>query len=334
MKKLLILVAAAAVLLVGCGNNSFTFENPDSKIDVINSGIAPADIDAWESEVDADFAAVLESLGNDDDMEALAAFDSKYGTDMTATGARFAAARNAARAGSSGKSGSSKYPAMTNMPFNKDGAVYISGGTDDLVGTVIDWVSPKTLPGSYYHGAVLDLDKYDPNNENVYCLETAISKGAGYETANDWRNKVNASVLNPKYSMTKSKLDSAQAYMDYYCDMNNKNMEYGFFKNTVNIFNVVTKADTYTWYCTKVVWWVYNKYGWDIDSNSSQIDWTTSGLYTLVKDYYAVRYFYSSSKRKKAINDYLASAKQNIVLAEEIMLSPYFNKVYENIREN
>ena len=330
MKKLLILVAAAAVLLVGCGNNSFTFENPDSKIDVINSGIAPADIDAWESEVDADFAAVLEALGNDGDLEALEAFDAKYGTDMAETGARFAAAR----AGSSGKSGSSNYPAMTNMPFNKDGAVYISGGTDDLVGTVIDWVSPKTLPGSYYHGAVLDLDKYDPNNENVYCLETAISKGAGYETANDWRNKVNACVLNPKYSMTKSKLDSAQAYMDYYCDMNNKNMEYGFFKNTVNIFNIVTKADTYTWYCTKVVWWVYNKYGWDIDSNSNQIDWTTSGLYTLVKDYYYVRYFYSSSKRKKAINDYLASAKQNIVLAEEIVLSPYFNKVYENIREN
>ncbi|MBR5400912.1 MAG: hypothetical protein IK102_03780 [Treponema sp.] len=332
MKKLLIVVAAAAVILVGC-KKEITFENPDSKIDVIASGVAPADIDAWESEVDADFAAVLEALGNDGDMEALEAFDAKYGTEMTEVGARYAQAR-AARAGSSGKSGSSKYPAMTGMPFNKDGAVYISGGTDDLVGTVIDWVSPKTLPGSYYHGAVLDLDKYDPNNENVYCLETAISKGAGYETANDWRNKVNAAVLNPKYSMTKSKLDSAQAYMDYYCDMNNKNMEYGFFKNTVNIFNVVTKADTYTWYCTKVVWWVYNKYGWDIDSNSSQIDWTTSGLYTLVKDYYAVRYFYSSSKRKKAINEYLASAKSNIVLAEEILLSPYFTKVYENIREN
>ena len=102
-------------------------------------------------------------------------------------------------------------------------------------------------------------------------------------------------------------------YMDYYCDMNNKNMEYGFFKNTVNIFNVVTKADTYTWYCTKVVWWVYNKYGWDIDSNSNQIDWTTSGLYTLVKDYYAVRFFYSAKKRNEAINDYIATAKQNIV---------------------
>ena len=331
MKKLLILVAAAAVLLVGCGGNSLTFENPDSKIGVIERGIAPDDIDAWESEVDADFAAVLEALGNDGDLEALEAFDAKYGTDMAETGARFAAAR-AARSGSSSSS-SSSYPAMPNMPFNKDGAVYVSGGTDDLVGTIVDWVSPKTFPGSYYHAAVLDLDKYDPNNENVYCLETAISKGAGYESAYNWRTKVNAAVLNPKYSLTKSKLDSAQAYMDYYCDMDNTNMEYGFFKNTVNIFNVVTKADTYTWYCTKVVWWVYNKYGWDIDSNSNQIDWKTSGLYTLVRDYYYVRYFYSSSKRKKAINEYMESAKKNIVLAEEIMLSPYFTKVFENIRE-
>ena len=145
MKKLLILVAAVAVILVSCGGNSLSFENPDSKKDVIASGVAPADIEAWESEVDADFAAVIEALGNDGDLEALEAFDAKYGTDMAETGARYAAAR-AARSGSSSSSGSSSYPAMQNMPFNKDGAVYISGGTDDLVGTVIDWVSPKTLP--------------------------------------------------------------------------------------------------------------------------------------------------------------------------------------------
>lgn len=329
MKKLLILLAVAAVVFVGCAKE-FSFDTVESKKDVIDSGVAPEDVGAWESEVDADFAKVMDALGTEKETSALAYFDAKYGTEMSKTGARYATAR----AGSSGKkSGSSKYPAMTNMPFNKDGAVYISGGTDDMVGTVIDWVSPKTLPGSYYHGAVLDLDKYDPNNEGVYCLETAITKGAGYETADDWRNKVNACVLNPAYSLNKSKLDSAQSYMDYYCDMNNKNMEYGFFKNTVNIFNVVTKADTYTWYCTKVVWWVYDKYGWNIDSNSSRIDWTTSGLYTIVKDYYAVRYFYSSKKKNQAIADYIATAKENIVLAEEIVLSPYFNKVYENIRE-
>ncbi len=331
MKKSFLWVAAAAVIFVGCSAD-FPTEHYDNKQAVISSGVQPEDVAAWEAEVDADFADILAALGTEGETDALAKFDAKYGTDMLQAGDEFAAAR-AARAGSSGKSGSSNYPAMTDMPFNKDGAVYISGGTDDLVGSVIDWVSPKTLPGSYYHGAVLDLDKYDPNNENVYCLETAITKGAGYETATDWRNKVNACVLNPKYSMNKSQLDYAQNYMDTYCNMNNKNMEYGFFKNTVNIFNVVTKADTYTWYCTKVVWWVYDKYGWDIDSNSNLIDWTTSGLYTLVKDYYAVRFFYSSKKKQEAINDYIATAKTNIVLAEEILLSPYFNKAYEKIRE-
>lgn len=331
MKKSFLWVAAAAVIFMGCSAD-FPTEHYDNKQAVISSGVQPEDVAAWEAEVDADFADILAALGTEGETDALAKFDAKYGTDMLQAGDEFAAAR-AARAGSSGKSGSSNYPAMTDMPFNKDGAVYISGGTDDLVGSVIDWVSPKTLPGSYYHGAVLDLDKYDPNNENVYCLETAITKGAGYETATDWRNKVNACVLNPKYSMNKSQLDYAQNYMDTYCNMNNKNMEYGFFKNTVNIFNVVTKADTYTWYCTKVVWWVYDKYGWDIDSNSNLIDWTTSGLYTLVKDYYAVRFFYSSKKKQEAINDYIATAKTNIVLAEEILLSPYFNKAYEKIRE-
>ena len=331
MKKSFLLVTAAAVIFMGC-SAAIQVEDSNDKRAVIAAGVEPEDVAAWEAEVDADFADILAALGTEGETDALAKFDAKYGTDMLQAGDEFAAAR-AARAGSSGKSGSSNYPAMTDMPFNKDGAVYISGGTDDLVGSVIDWVSPKTLPGSYYHGAVLDLDKYDPNNENVYCLETAITKGAGYETATDWRNKVNACVLNPKYSMNKSQLDYAQNYMDTYCNMNNKNMEYGFFKNTVNIFNVVTKADTYTWYCTKVVWWVYDKYGWDIDSNSNLIDWTTSGLYTLVKDYYAVRFFYSSKKKQEAINDYIATAKTNIVLAEEILLSPYFNKAYEKIRE-
>ena len=75
MKKLLILVAAVAVTLVSCGGNSLSFENPDSKKDVIASGVAPADIAAWESEVDADFAAVIEALGNDGDLEALEAYD-------------------------------------------------------------------------------------------------------------------------------------------------------------------------------------------------------------------------------------------------------------------
>ncbi|MBR5647233.1 MAG: hypothetical protein IKX23_11390 [Treponema sp.] len=328
MKRIYLFVVMGAIIFAGCTKN-IVYDVPESKVAMMQTEQEPEDVEAWNQEVDADFEKVLQALGTDDEVAAMQYFDAKYGTSMAVESERFASAR----AGSSGKSGSSKYPAMNDMPFNLDGAVYISGGTDDLVGTVIDWVSPKTVPGSYYHGAVLDLDKYDKYNEDALCLETAISKGAGYESANDWRNKVNACVLNPKYSLNKSKLDSAQAYMDYYCDMNNKNMKYGFFKNTINIFDVVTKEDTYMWYCTKVVWWVYNKYGWDIDSNSDLIDWTTSGLYTIVKDYYAVRYFYSSKKKNAAISEYMATAKKNIVLAEEIYFSSYFNKVYENIRE-
>lgn len=325
--KTLTALAGLALLFTGC--NSMLGQNEESKVDVIKSGVAPDDIAAWEAEVDADFERVLKALGTDDELAALASYDNKYGTNLVEEFGNFTEARSGGS-----KSGSSKYPALADMPFKIDGAVYISGGTSDLVGTVIDWVSPKTFPGSYYHGAVLDYDKYDPNNEDVYCLETAISKGAGYETADEWRHKVNACVLNPTISLNKTKLDSAQKALDKYCDMNNKNMSYGFFKNKIDIFDIVTKDDNYTWYCTKVVWRVFKEYGIDIDSNSTQIDFTTSGLYTLVKDFYAVRYFYSSSKKNAAINEYLATARKDIVLAEEIMCSPYFKKVYERIREN
>ena len=325
MKKVIYAVFALTVLFMGCS------QNINGKVDskaIIAQGEEPVDVAGWEADVDADFKAVMEALGTAKEKAAIKEFDAKYGTDISS---EIFGSAPSARASSKS---SGDYPALTDMPFTVDGAVYLSGGTSDLVGTVIDWVSPKTFPGSYYHGAVLDLDLYDPNNEDKYCLETAITKGAGYESATEWRHKVNVNVLYPTVSLNKSKLDAAQAYMDYYCDMNNKNMEYGFFKNTVDIFNVVTKEDLYTWYCTKVVWHVYNKYGIDIDSNSSQIDFTTSGLYSIVKAYYSVKYFYSSSKKNKAINDYIASAKKNIVLAEEILCSPYLHSVYERIREN
>lgn len=333
MKKILKTLSILSIFvlsLTGCNNNGVLFDETESKIDIIKAGVEPEDVKAWEAEVDSDFQLVLESIGTENEIAALGWFDNKYGTNLKEEFGTYAEARS----GSSSKSGTSNYPLMKDMPFNVDGAVYISGGTDDLVGTVIDWVSPKTLPGSYYHGAVLDLDKYDPNDETVYCLETAISRGAGYETATNWRGKVNACVLNPKTTLTKSRIDNAQAWVDNYCRMDKDITNYGFFKGAINIFDIVTKEDMKTWYCTKVVWWVYNQYGWDIDSNSNLVDFTTSGLYTLVKDFYSVRYFYSSSKKNNAINDYIATAKKDIVLAEEIVLSPYFNKVYENIREN
>jgi len=328
MKKFVLYLSLAtalsAFLFTACSHD---FSVTDDAKSVIATGEKPADVDEWEAQVDADFQKILEALGTSDEAYAINSFDKKYGTDMSEDAARFAAARASSK-------GSGDYPPLSDMPFAVDGAVYLSGGTSDLIGTVIDWVSPKTFDGSYYHGAILDYDKYDPNNEDAYCLETAITKGAGYESATEWRSKVNANVMYPTFSVNKSKLDAAQKYMDYYCDMDNTDMEYGFFKNTVNIFNIVTKEDLYTWYCTKVVWHVYNKYGIDVDSNSNQIDFTSSGLYSLVKSYYAVRYFYSSSKKNKAINDYIASAKKNIVLAEEIMCSPYLKTVYERIREN
>lgn len=322
------MLVACSVFFLGC-KNGLTNES-DSKISIIESGVIPNDVAAWEKEVDEDFNAVLNALGTDEEIAKLSAFDKKYGTHMLEESGKVSVARS----GSSGKSGSGKYPALNDLMFNVDGAIYLSGGADDLGGTIIDWVSPKTFRGGYYHGAVLDTDKYDPNNENTYCLETAIMRGAGYETADMWRRqKVNVCVLNPNFTVNKSRLDAAQKAVDKYCNMNQDNTEYGFFKNTVNIFNIVTKDDMYTWYCTKVVWHVWNNYGIDIDTNSPLIDYKSSGLYTLVSDYYGVRYFYNSSKKNAAIDEYIETAKKNIVLAEEIYLSPDFKKVYEKIRE-
>ena len=322
MKKILFLVSVIAVALaVSCKSAVST------DMTAVDMTKAPTDVAAWEAQVNADFQPVLDSLGTDNAAPAMSAFDGKYGSSLVrdfnsqiSRQARFS-------------SGPSSYPTLTDMPFNRDGAVYLSGGSADLVGSVIGWVAPKNLPGSYFHGAALDLNKYDPNNLDAPSLETAILKGAGYETANDWRGKVNACVLNPNFSVNQASLDSAQSALDYYCKPSNTNMQYGFFKGYVNIFNVVTKEDTYYWYCTKVVWSIYNRMGVDIDSNSSAVDFTKSGLYSLVKTYYNTLYFYSSSKANNAINAYVTDTRAKIVLAEEILLSPKLTKVYEKIRE-
>jgi hypothetical protein len=291
-----------------------------------DKSLPPADIPAYEAQVDADFQAVIASVGTAGASEAFAAFDAKYGTELSVD---FADKLAQSRFGGGGSS----YPALTDMPFNVDGAVYLSGGSDDLAGSVIGWAAPKSLPGGYFHGAILDLDKRDPNNEDTPCLETAVTKGAGYETENDWRTKINACVLNQAFAIDRARLNASQAALDYYCRPSNIDEAYGFFKNYVDIFNVVAKDDTYWWYCTKVVWAVYHQYGIDVDSNSPQVDFTQSGLYGLVKAYYYARYFYSSSKAKSAINSYIADTRGKIVMAEEIMLSPYMTKVYEAIRE-
>ncbi len=311
-RNVFLLCAGIALVLAGCSSQTLVSND--------------------EETVNSDFEVVMKALGTSDAPAAFAAYDAKYGTTLCSDFADQLAEVNTANAKLSSSSSSSGFAEHTNMPFAVDGAVYLSGGGTSVVGKVISWVSPKTFPGSYYHGAVLDLDKYDSSNEDAECLETAVTKGAGYQSATEWRNEVNACVLNPNFTVNQSKLDTAQADLDYYCKDSNTDMEYGFFKNYVNIFNVVTKADNYTWYCTKVVWRMWNDYGIDIDSNTDQIDFTDSGLYSLVKAYYTALHPFSKTKRNAAINAYIADARTKIVLAEEIMCSPYFTKVYELIQ--
>lgn len=308
MRRIIVLSLLTLLVFMGCSNQSLSLVN--------------------QAQIDADFQAVLASLGTDAAPAAFAAYDAKYGTQLCVDFAAQLAPQSRLSSGSS-----STYPELTDMPFDVDGAIYLSGGGDSLVSKVIDWVSPKNLPGGFFHGGALDLDKFDPNNLSASCVETAISKGAGYESAADWRGQVNACVLNPNFTVNKTKLDAAQLALDYYCKASNTDMEYGFFKGTVNIFNVVSKEDNYTWYCTKTAWRVWSAYGIDIDSNDARIDFTKSGLYSLVKAYYSTVYFYSSSKAASAMNAYIVDAKKKIVFAEEIMLSPYLTKVYEKIRK-
>jgi hypothetical protein len=282
-----------------------------------------------QAEVDADFAGVVRAIETGDSdaaLAAMAAFDAKYGT------ALYADLAPASERGS--LSGGSSYPELADLPFAVDGAVYLSGGGDDLISKTIGWVAPKSLPGGFYHGGALDLDKYDPNNLDAPCVQTAVVKGAGYESARDWRKKPNVAVMAPAFAVSASRLNQAQSALDYYCRPANTDMKYGFFKSYVNIFNVVTKDDNYWWYCTKVAWRMWSAYGIDIDSNSAAVDFRNSGLYGLVKAYYSAIYFWSPSRANKAIEAYIQDARAKIVMAEEIMLSPYFRKVYEAIRQN
>ncbi|MBN2737755.1 MAG: hypothetical protein JXR70_12295 [Spirochaetales bacterium] len=223
-------------------------------------------------------------------------------------------------------------PLIENLPINKDGDVYLSGGVNSLVNYLIDWVGPNVTEGNYNHGAILDLNKFDPTNLDGPCFHTAVLKGAGFETPMNWKKKQNVSVFTSKTALNAAALNSAQSAMDYYCNPNNTNQSYGFFKNKVDFFSLVTKEDNYWWYCTKVIWRIYNDLGINIDSDTSAIDWTKSGLYSVVKAYYKVRYFWSSSKAKKALNDYIDKARKTIVLAEEIYFSNQLSKKFEIIR--
>ena len=229
--------------------------------------------------------------------------------------------------------GAGNYPALNDLPISHNGDIYLSGGIQDLGGAIIEWVAPAAVTaGRYYHGAALDYAKFDPTNLEAPCFQTAVFKGAGYESAYDWMHKVNVAVLRYNDSLDQSVLDSAQAHMDYYCNPANTNMQFGFFKNYADIFSIVSKSDNYYWYCTKVVWRIYNELGIDINSNSPLIDWRTSGLYSFVKYYYQAMYLDDLAKANQKLEAYVSNARDNLVLAEGIYYSPLLTKYYEKIR--
>ncbi len=263
-----------------------------------------------------------------DDLEQwLEEFDSRYSGGLSRD---FSAVRAARQDRLSGGDGG--IDPHTDLPFDTDGAVYLSGGSEGMVSTVIDWVAPTVTEGAYFHGAVLDQDKFDPTNYEALCLQTAIVKGAGYETPQNWMyEKANVTVMEPQGSMDLAGLGAAQDSMHQYCRPENTDMQYGFFENYVDVSSLVDKADNYYWYCTKVVWRVYDALGYDIDSNAAEVDWTTSGLYDVVNTYYKARYWYNWGKAAQKTQEYIQNARDTMVLAEEILFSPHLNQVYEDI---
>ncbi|MBN2533307.1 MAG: hypothetical protein JXB88_10465 [Spirochaetales bacterium] len=295
------------------------------------------DEDAINAELNKELSRVMECYQNalltgdpdsvNDLAQVLEDFDQKYGSDLADEFGTFMAQKQARLT-----EPINDFPPLTDLPVKKDGDVYLSGGANSLAGYLVDWVAPNVTAGNYNHGAVLDLDKFDPTDLETPCYQTAVQKGAGYETVQEWMTKQNVVVMSPVSALNSTKLNAAQTAMDYYCDPNNTNMQYGFFKNYVNFFSLVEKQDNYYWYCTKVIWRVYNDMGIDVDSNTGLIDWTTSGLYSIVKTYYQVIYFWSKKKANQALQDYINKARKTIVLSEEIYFSPYLKKYYEVIR--
>lgn len=328
MKKQLFLSLVCAVIGLGLFSCSSTTSLDQASVDqdtastaLVNQEVGKIMSIAAKAAQTKDPAVIAEF------QQALSDFDAKYDSDLSAS------FNQSGEASPSRITSSDNYPPLTDLPLNQDGAVYLSGGGSSALGLLLTFVSPKATAGKYYHGASLEKRKFDPSNLDAPCFQTAVEKGAGYESARDWMVKANVAVFNPSFTMDYSKLYASQNAMDYYCSPNNTSMQYGFFKDYANIFSVVTKADNYYWYCTKVVWRIYNSFGVDIDSNTPKIDWTTSGLYSMVKAIYFFQYPFNSSKRNSMINAYINNTKNNLVLAEEIYFTPNLSKVYEKIRK-
>lgn len=309
-------------------------------VDNINS-VSPAEEKAIDNQLNAELAQIMDiysrAILTTDSKEAeklvaefeatIKEFDKKYNTNISADYEQ-KSMESASRSGGD----SSPLTDLTDLPLDVDGAVYLSGGATSTLSKIVEYVSPGVTRGSYYHGAVLDLEKFDPTNPSSQCLQSAVPKGAGYETPSQWRRKANVAVLYPVNALNKTKLNQAQVAMDYYCKDSNTNMKYGFFKDTINIFSIVSKSDTYHWYCTKVVWKVYNDLGINLDSNTNKIDWKSSGLYSVISNYYKIRYLFNQKKAKRKMNEHITNAQNQIVVADEIYYSPNLRRVYERIR--
>jgi len=318
MKKVLLSIALS-LALVSCQTN-FLDENETVEEETLNTEVSKLfelyarAFQDGDEKVEEEFENLLQE------------YDKKYNSDLYEN---FMTEKNAAidRLASDGS-----YSPIRSLPFSKDGAVYLSGGYEGVLSVIITYVSPKSTQGKYYHAATLDLDRFDPTNLDSPCLHSAIIKGAGFETPNQWMRKPNVAVLYPRSYIDKNKLDLSQKKMDYYCDAGNINMRYGFFKNFANIFSATTKEDNYWWYCTKVVWRVYKDLGIDLDTNSALIDWSSSGLYNFVKSYYKTIYFYDQELAAYKLENYITDIKKTLIVADELYYSPFLYRSFEIIR--
>lgn len=303
---------------------------------VTDRSVSPAEEKAIDNELNDNLAKIMDIYAKATVSESpslvtefeqlINEFDSNYNSNI---GAEYEQKAMSAHSRLDGGS----FPPLEDLPINVDGAVYLSGGGSNAVSQIVDYISPSSTSGGYYHAAVLDIEKFDPTNLNSQCFQSAVTKGAGFETPNTWRGNINVAVLNPVVALDKTKLNASQLAMDYYCNPNNKEMKYGFFKNKVNVFSLVPKNDNYYWYCTKVVWRVYEKLGINLDSDTSKVNWTSSGLYSFVKNYYRTKYFWSKKLADQKTNEYINNARSTIVVADEMYYSPQLRRVYERVRK-
>jgi len=318
ISKIALLLFALLVLFAGCSAYDTPVVNEDAADAQLNQEISQL-MDYYSQATISSDPAIVSNFTN-----YLATLDQKYGSNLE--GEFLATVKPASRIGTG-----SDYPPLTNLPMNTDGDVYLSGGVSDATSAIVAWVCPNFTAGQYQHGAILDLNKFDPTNLDAPCFQSAAAAGALYETANQWMRNPNVVVMHSKNALNQSALNAQQNIMHQYCS-GNIATAYGFFKDYANIFSIVTKEDNYYWYCTKVVWRVYKGLGIDIDSNTTQLNWSTSGLYSVVKAYYNTLYFWSSSTAKSKLNSYIESTRKTIVVSDEIYASPYLTKYYEVIR--